>query len=137
MPVRRRGRRLRELIDALAALDIEQDTEAQEAPTSITAIWNLLASPHVANAPHGENVEKEYFARMISADLWIPHGKTYKGVAIYFPKLVCDGDMGDIYGEECDVGEPTLPDVANMDALGRYAGRNARWDNAFIIRGFE
>ena len=73
------GRMMRELDDTLAARAIEQDTEAQETPGSITSIWKLLASPHVASAPHGGDVAKEHFARMISAGLWLPRGNTYKG----------------------------------------------------------
>ena len=68
---------------------------------------------------------------------WIPHGGEYKEIASYCPKVVCDGDMGDIYDGEFDVGGLTLPDVSNMNAVGKYAGRNARWGNALIIRDFE
>ena len=74
---------------------------------------------------------------MIRTGLWMPHGKTYKGIASYCPKLVCDGDMGDVYGEECEVGETTLPEVANTNALERYDGSATRWDNSLIIREFE
>ena len=74
---------------------------------------------------------------MIRACLWIPHGRTYKGVASYCPNLVCAGDMGDIYGEGCEVGDPTLPEVANTNVIGRYDGSAARWANALIIRDFD
>ena len=63
---------------------------------------------------------------MARACLRIHHGETYKGLASYFANLVFDDDAIDIYGDECDVGEPNLPEVANMDALERYAGSNAR-----------
>ena len=78
-----------------------------------------------------------YFARMIHTGLWMPNGKTYKGFASYFPKLLCDGDMWGLYVEEFEVRGHTLPEVANANALERYAGSAARWDNALIIRDFE
>ena len=131
------NRRLRELSDALAVVAIEQDTEAQETVAIVTSLWKLLAYPNAAASHQGGNVAMDYFPRMIRAGLWIPHGETYQGIASSCPKLVCDGDMVDIYGEACVFGEPTLPVVANMDALERYAGSNARWGNALIIRDFE
>ena len=130
------GRRLRELSDALAALSIEQNAEAQEKPASINTLWELLAYPHAAASPKGGNVASEYFARMVSTRLWLPRGKTYNGIAIYCPNLDYDGDVGALYGEEFDVGEPTLPEVANMAALERYTGSVARWDNSLILRDF-
>ena len=74
---------------------------------------------------------------MLHAGLWIPHGKTYEGRAIYSPKLVGDGALIDIYGDGCDSSGPTLHEVANMGALERIAGRNARRDNASLIRDFD
>ena len=117
------NRRLRDLSDALSVLAIDQDTDAQETTARITAIWEHLAYPHAAEAPHGGNVERVYFSRMIRAGLWISHGKPYTGIASYFPKLVRDGDMCDIYGVECDFGEPTPPEVANTNAHRKIRGR--------------
>ena len=130
-------RRLRELSDALAVVAIEHDTDVNETPSSLNALWKMLAPPNIANAPQGEDVARDHFARMKNAGLWIPHGKTYKGIASYCPKLVSCGNIDDIHGSDCDASEPTLPEVVNMNSLERYARSNARWENALIIRDFD
>ena len=134
-PLDDEARRLRELSDALAVVAIDHDTDAQETPSSLNARREVISFPNVANAPQGEYVAMGLFARMKNSGLWIPHGKSYKGNASYCPKLVAGGNMGDIYGSECDASEPTLPEVVNMNSLERYAGSNARWGNSLIIRG--
>ena len=80
---------------------------------------------------------REHLARMIQSGLWIPHGKSYKGHENYCAKLVFEGTLRDIYGDECREDEPTFPEVANMASLQRYAGSNARWNNALLIRDFD
>ena len=130
------NRRLRALSDAAAVVSIERDTEAQETPASITSLWKLLAYPQADGAHQGSNVARGYFSRIIRAGLWMPHGEKYNGAASYFPKIVRDGDMGEVRGEEFEVGGHTLPEVANTHAIERYAGSAARWDNALIIRDF-
>ena len=45
--------------------------------------------------------------------------------------------MRDIYGDGCDTDEPTVPEVVNMDSIERYAGGDARWANALLIRDFD
>ena len=79
----------------------------------------------------------EHFARMIQSGIMIPHAKSYNGHANYCPKLIWEGTLRDIYGDERHEDEPTMPEVANMASLERYAGRNARRDNALLLRDFE
>ena len=74
------NRRLRELIDALSAVSIEQDTEGLEAPPIVTSIWKHRAYPHAASSHQGDG-DMDYFPRMIRAGLWLPHGETYNGIA--------------------------------------------------------
>ena len=68
-PAEEEQRRLCELSDALVVVAIEHDTEVQETHASITALWNLLAFPNVANAPQGKNTAREHLARMLQSDL--------------------------------------------------------------------
>ena len=74
---------------------------------------------------------------MKNSGLWIPHGKSYKKIASYCPKLLAGWDMSDIHGSDCDASEPTLPEVVNMNSPERYDGSNARLGNALIIRDFD
>ena len=84
-------RRLRELSDAIAVVAIDHDTDVQVTHSIIEALWKMISPPNVANAPQGENVARGQFTRMKNSGLWIQHGKSYKGLASYCPKLVAGG----------------------------------------------
>ena len=127
---------LRELSDALACASVERDMEVQDTPSSLGALWKQLAPPNKARAPQGDKIAKDYFARMITEGMWIPHGKSYKGCATYCPALEFEGRIRDIYREGDFASEPVLPDVANVDAISRYVASDARWGNALILKEF-
>ena len=84
----------------------------------------------------GDKVAKENFARMIKEGMWVPHGKSYKGSQTYCPALEFEGDIRDIYRGKDFSNEPSLPEVANVDAITRYVSSEARWGNALILKEF-
>ena len=93
-------KRTRELSDALECVSIEDDTEAQDAPSSLGSMWGLLASPNKEYAPQGESVAKEPVARVIKEGLWIPHWESYERSQTLRHKLEAECRILDIYNED-------------------------------------
>ena len=136
-PDEARLKSLTELSDAMDAVAIKMNAEVLQTQSSYDYMWEKLARPRPVAAPKIKASGRKHFDQMIQAGLWVKHGQTQTGNAVYRPVIRCNGSMRAIYAAMGEEKEPTFPEIANQMAIQRYSESEAMWKNSAILRDYD
>ena len=129
--------RLAELINALATVAIDQNTDVQRDASSLGSLRGKLSAPPPVIAPQGGyEVYDAYFQQMLTSNLWMPHGVAKKRNELFCPVVRFHGSLEEVYLYNNETGEPVRREIPARKALRQHAKSDSRWLNISILREF-